>query len=510
MGWTRAIAAFVLCLAAAMTNGQTVATGLVFDDANGNGMRDRGEAGIPEVRVSNGHEVVRTDEAGRYELPVGDDTIIFVIKPRGWMTRVDGLNLPRFCYVHKPNGSPELKHPGVAPTGPLPGSIDFPLTKRDEPDTFRVIVFGDTQTRTSTDVNYLEHDVLEEVIGCQEAAGRGAAFGISLGDIVYDFLDVFDPVNRAVAHVGVPFYNVMGNHDTNQDTGDDRFSDETWERVYGPPYYSFDYGPVHFVVLDDIVRYWDDEEDESRYRAGLGGRQLEFVKNDLALVPKEQLVVVCMHIPVTQLAEREALFRIMAEHPHCISFSGHSHIQRHMFLDETDGWPGDKPHHHVNFGTACGYWWHGDPDELGIPHATMADGTPNGWWTVTFDGNACSIVFKAARRPADYQMNVYAPEEIAAANVANTEILVNVFAGSERSTVEMHVGKGPWIKMEKVSREDPAIAALGYASKCTHMWQANLPPGLTPGTHLIEVRTTDMFGQTYTGRRLIRVKGDEH
>ncbi len=492
----------LLCCAAASGAEGATAKGVVFDDANGNGVRDEGEAGIPGVRVSNGREVVVTDEAGWYEVPVGDDTIVFVIKPRGWMTPVDALNLPRFYYIHKPNGSPKLKYPGVAPTGPLPKSIDFPLTKHDEPDRFSVVVFADTQTRTLPEVGYLEHDVIEDVIG----ADTNAAFGISLGDVVYDFLDVFDPVNEAVAQIGVPFYNVHGNHDTNQDTAEDRYSDETWERVYGPTHYAFDYGPVHFIVLDDVDWYWYEEKNEGRYHDRLSEVQVEFVKNDLALVPKDRLVVVCMHIPIHEVREREALFAILAEHPHVVSFSGHSHIQRHMFLSRKDGWPGDRPHHHINFGTACGYWWHGDKDELGIPHATMSDGTPNGWWTVTFDGTAYSVVFRAARRPADYQMNVFAPEEVAAADAAKTEVLVNVFAGSERSVVEMRVGDRKWIRMKRAYREDPSIAALGYAGKSTHIWQAPLPAGLTPGTHLIEARTTDMFGHTYTGRRLIRVR----
>jgi hypothetical protein len=69
----------------------------------------------------------------------------------------------------------------------------------------------------------------------------------------------------------------------------------------------------------------------------------------------------------------------------------------------------------------------------------------------------------------------------------------------------MRAGEGPWVKMTKVVRQDPAIAALEYASDCSHMWQANMPAGLTPGAHVVEVRTTDMFGQTYTGRRIIRV-----
>ena len=497
-----------LCGGAAFAAEAATAKGVVFDDANGNGVRDDGEAGIGGVRVSNGREIVLTDAAGNYALPVGDDTIIFVIKPRGWMTPVNEVSLPRFFYVHKPAGSPKLAYPGVEPTGPLPASVDFPLTKHDEPDTFSIIVFGDTQTESVEQVNILEHDVIEEVIGAQAASETPAAFGISLGDLVSNQLNVVGPLNEAVAQISVPFYNVMGNHDTNQDVKDDALSDESFERVYGPSYYSFDYGPVHFIHLDSVAWYWKEDEDRGSYRAGLGERQLEFVKNDLALVPPEQLVVLSMHIPVVEHAEREALFRMLAEHPHVVAFSAHWHAQHHLFLGKDDGWPGAEPLHAIVFGTACGYWWQGDLDETGLPHSTMSDGTPNGWWTVTFDGAAYSIRFKAARRPADYQMNVYAPDEIAAADVAKTEVLANIFAGSAKSVVKMRVGKGPWIDMQRVTdRPDPAVQRLGYADQgISHMWLAKLPENLKAGTHTIEVTTTDMFGRTYTGRRIIRVK----
>lgn len=113
---------------AASQNSPTTASGVVFHDRDRDAERDDDEEGIPDIKVSNGREIVATDGNGRYELPINDDTILFLIKPRGWMTPVNEDNLPRFYYVHKPEGSPESHFPGVEPTGPLPESVDFPLT----------------------------------------------------------------------------------------------------------------------------------------------------------------------------------------------------------------------------------------------------------------------------------------------------------------------------------------------------------------------------------------------
>jgi hypothetical protein len=493
----------------------TVATGVVFHDSNGNGTRDAGEPGLTGVRVSNGREIGATDESGAYRLPIGDDTILFVIKPRGWMTHVDELNLPRFYYIHKPDGSPKLRYPGVVPTGTLPPSVDFALHPQDEPERFDVLVFGDTQPHSIAQVDYLAHDLVEQVIGTE------AVFVLSLGDLVSNKLELFAPLNRVMAHIGVPLYNVLGNHDMNYAAPDDRHSDETFESVYGPPYYSFDYGPVHFVVLDDVVWHGATEDKDGYYRAGLGERQLEFLRNDLKLADRDQLVVLTMHIPIEQIQERQELFALLGQHAYTLSFSAHTHIQQHLFYGQKDGWPGPQPHHHANVATSCGCWWRGALDEVGIPHATMSCGAPNGWSVVTFEKNRYSIRFQPARRPAGYQMNIYAPEVVVAAAAGQTEVLVNVFAGSERSTVQMRLDVGEWVALERVVREDPYYLALKHAeegehaprgtklpkaSKSPHLWRGTLPAGPAPGTHLIEVRTTDMFGQSYVGRRLIRIE----
>ncbi|MGI8923463.1 MAG: hypothetical protein ACR2HJ_05395 [Fimbriimonadales bacterium] len=96
---------------------------------------------------------MRTDPEGKWALEHGNDTAFFVIKPRGWMTPTDYHKLPKFYYIHKPNGSPQVKYGGVKPTGPLPKSIDFPLQPQREPDRFKALFFGDTQPRDKRDVD---------------------------------------------------------------------------------------------------------------------------------------------------------------------------------------------------------------------------------------------------------------------------------------------------------------------------------------------------------------------
>jgi len=501
---------------AALTETST-ARGIVFHDANGNQKFDDGEQPLPNVRVSNGAEIVLTDDNGRYAIPVTDDAILFVIKPRGYRTPLSVDMLPRFYYVHKPNGSPESKFPGVASTGPLPESVDFPLTPQEEPEQFQAILFGDTQPRNQKEVDFIAHDVIEDLIGTQ------AAFGVTLGDIVFDDLAIMEPLNRTIALLGIPWYNVIGNHDINYDAKHRKHANETYERVYGPSYYSFDYGPAHFLVLDDINWQIDDVSGKGKYTGGFGPEQIAFIKRDLELLPEDQLVVLMMHIPLFGVEDRQEVYRLIEQRPFCISISGHTHYQEHRFLTDADGWKGPQPHHHIVNVTVCGSWWSGAPDERGIPHAMMSDGAPNGYSIIEFNGHDYRMEFVPAGRPRDYQLQIHAPEVIAVDKVAETDVLVNIFAGSERSIVEMRLGAGDWTLMTRTAVPDPALLAaiareadllelktgawtrLPKPMKSPHIWSAKLPTHVPARTHAIEIRTTDMFGATHYGRRVIRV-----
>ncbi len=493
------------------------ATGIVYEDLNQNRKYDDGDRPLPGIRVSNGHTIVKTAADGRYQLPVDDDEIVFVIKPRGYRTPLSRYRLPEFYYIHKPQGSPESKFAGVAPTGPLPASIDFPLYAQVEPAQFRAVLFGDPQPRDQKEVDFIAHDVVQELIGTD------ASLGVTLGDIVFDDLTVFEAINRTVALIGIPWYNVIGNHDINLDAKHDRYSDETFERHYGPSYYSFDHGPVHFLVLDDIEWIVPDDGGKGKYRAGLGGEQMEFIRNDLALVPDEQLVVLMMHIPLTDVGDRQELYRLIEKRPFCISISGHTHTHEHRFITGDDGWLGPQPHHHIVNVTVSGSWWSGAPDERGIPHTTMADGGPNGYSIISFDGTKYTLDYKAAGRQADYQMQIHAPDALAKAECSTTPVYVNIFNGSPRSKVELQVDDGPWHSLETAHEVDPLYQrvfdeeaallatkvplwrAMSKPRPSTHLWKGLLGDGLDVGTHLVRVRTTDMHGRTYESCRVLRV-----
>ena len=485
------------------------AHGVVFQDENGNGERDEGEGGIEGVGVSDQLSVTTTDKQGRWVLPEHDEAVYFVIKPRGYRTALSEDNVPLFYYVHKNTEALTFDEPTVQPTGPLPASIDFPLVPQVEPSQFKALFLGDPQPRSVEEVNYLAHDVLEEMVGTD------AGFAVVLGDISFDNKQTYLPYMRATGRVGIPFYNVPGNHDANYDGMDTHEHYDTWRTIFGPRYYSFDYGPVHFMVLADVQ--WP--EQGTRYVAGLGPEQLAWIEADLAHVPQEALVVLAMHIPLTPAQNNPdfaRLYELLKDHRYTLSFSAHSHTVSQGFLTEEFGWQGPNPHHHIVSGATCGAWWEGAKDEVGIPHATGSDGTPNGYFVASFDGNGYSTRFKAARRPADFQMQIQTPEEVAVAELAETSVVVNYFNGNERAVVEMAVGPSEvWVPMELTPQRDPFFFRISEeaggrrASVATHIWEARLPVDLPVGGHLIRIRTVDMYGQEDSASRILRVVDSE-
>ena len=486
-----------------------VARGYVFHDKNGNGIFDRNESGVRGVEVSNGREVVSTNGRGQYSLPVTNDTILFVIKPRRWTTALNIDGISRGYYIHKPAGSPRTEYPGVAPTGPLPASVDFPLTRHREPRKFDVLLFGDPQPEDEEGVEHFGHDVVEELVGSE------AMFGITLGDIVEDRLDLLNDINAITAQIGVPWHYVMGNHDMNKDSTTDVLADETFERVYGPPWYSFTYGKVHVVALDSVYREGDN------FRGELGERQLAFIENDLAHVPDNYLVIFAMHIPLVEFSDKEAFFDIVKDRSHLLVVAAHWHGIEQLFLGPDEGWHGETPLHLYVGGATGGSWWTGFRDAAGIPHATMSDGSPNGYTVLSVDGNKYSFRYKAARRPDDYQMIITAPETVVAAQAAATEIVANVFAASERAIVEMRFGdNGSWTPMTRQRGVDPFVEAFhkrentiapgeapwGEPSETNHLWKGALPADPAVGMTVLHVRVVDRFGATFNGRRLISIE----
>jgi hypothetical protein len=521
-----------------------VVNGVVYENRTG-GPRQPGDAGVEGVLVSNGLDVVRTDGRGRYSLPIGDEGAIFVIKPSGYGVPLDpSTKLPRFSYIHRPDGSPaslKLRFRGVDPTGPLPASVDFALIRQAEPPGFEAILFTDPQPESEAELDFVRDDVVNALVGTK------AAFGITTGDILFDDLSMYGRHNRIIGQIGVPWWNIGGNHDLNFEAPDRAASRETYKRVYGAPYYAFHYGEALFLMLDNVDYLGPDPSRGSRggkYEGRLGARQLAFIENVLRETPQDKLIVACMHIPLqtyidpadrsVSTADRNDLLRLLSGRP-AVSFAGHTHTTEHHYLD-LDG--GGAHHHHV-LTAVSGSWWSGPFDYRGIACSVSRDGTPNGYHVLSVDGTKYETRFVAAKEPQarrtrimldsvfhrdgrelqrDFRMGQMLGSPIPAGHLYAAEVVVNVFDGGPKTSVSLAVGDAAPVAMTPDKRPDPLAQELYARNEATkkswvkaeissHIWTSRLPAGLEPGTHTLKVLVRDEYGRDYAEHAVLEVTG---
>jgi hypothetical protein len=509
--------AFVTCLHA-----QETARGNVFEDINRNRIKDRNEKGIAHVAVSNGKDVVLTGTDGRYEIPVSAGQILFVIKPADFALPVNEYNQPQYYYIHKPEGSPKLSYAGSGPTGKLPKDVNFALMPALKKDRFSMLVFGDPQPYSAEEVEYFRRGLVAEAKKVQ-----GMDMGISLGDLVGDNLDLHPLYIKAVGETGIPWFNVMGNHDNNYDGGADSLCDETFEKNFGPATYAFNHGWVHFIVLDDIM--YPDPRGGDGYWGGFRKDQVEFLKNDLKYVPKDRLVIMAFHIPISENEggdpfrdeDRNTLFELLREYPNTLTLSAHTHFQSQDFFSKREGWTQIQPHHHFNVGASCGDWYSGIHDENGIPYSTMRDGTPKGFAVLNFDKNKYTTEYRVAGKPADYQFSIFAPKVVPQNEGTSSGICVNFFMGNPADSLFCRVDDGVWRRMYHVVEYDPSYLHLLHEwdfadilppgrrpsnpERCNHLWAIAIPTRLAEGEHIIEIKAIDMFGRSLTQKSSYRI-----
>jgi hypothetical protein len=486
-------------------------SGVVFEDANGNGVRDANETGMPGVALSNGRGLVRSDASGRFEIAAGEGDIVFAIKPAGFRfgERDDGL--PDFWV----RAGDAARH-------------DFALRRQSFPPMrdagLEVVLFADPQVKSLVDVDYYARDIvadLRERVGIPMHAfslydPALLGLGVSLGDLVNDELSLYPALNRATASLGVPWLHVAGNHDLDAGATDDEDSLATFRRTYGPDTVAWEEPEAVFIGLDDVVAL---PGERPAYVGGLREDQFAFLEAYLPSVPKDRLLVVAAHIPFFDTAspgaaptfragDRERLFALLRGFPHVLLLSGHTHQQRHVFHGAADGWHGPAPLHEYNVGAACGAFWSGVKDAAGIPDSTMSDGTPNGYARLTVKaGGAYALAWHGARDRADTQIGLHAPKVLRRGAYPAWGVYANVYMGSDDSVVEYRVDGGDWRPMRKVLQPDPALLAenarddqaealRGYdrspeATPSTHLWRGALPTDLAAGEHAVEVRYLD-------------------
>jgi hypothetical protein len=445
--------------------------------ANGKGLK-----GVP---VTDGCSVVQTTENGTYEL-LSNRTreFVYITLPAGYAIPTNAEGTARF-YQPIPAGA----------KGELTAHFELKPSPVRE-DKHVLLVLADPQIQNRYEADKFLGETVPDVRTLVKSYGDRPVFGVGCGDLVFDQFELFADYQKAVAGMGVPFFQVLGNHDMDTEgVRSDELSARTFKRLFGPAYYSFNRGEVHYVVLEDVFFIGKNHQ----YIGYLSEEQLSWLEQDLALVEKGKTVIVNLHIPVFtgaarrskeaeslggSVANRHALYRLLEPFKAHI-MSGHTHFNEKV----TEG--GVTEHVH---GTVCGAWWSGP---------ICYDGTPNGYGVYEVSGSTVEWYYKSTGLDRNHQLRLYLPG--ANPNKAD-ELTVNVWNadtgwklgwyedGIRKGALRQETGLDPLSVELHTGTEKPERRPWVEPQLTDHLYFAKLSEGVKKVT----VEAIDRFGKTYS------------
>jgi hypothetical protein len=430
-----------------------------------NGTVTDGKKGIANVVISDGYSVVITDAKGNYSITTNDKaTNIFMSTPAGYEFKTD-YNVTKQYETLGSRNQYDFKLRG--------------LKKNDNKHNF--IIWADPQVKNKKDVKQMMDTAVPDVQQLVKSLGRDALIhGICVGDIVWDNHALFPDYNAAVAQMGIPFFQALGNHDMDYRMGGDETSDKTFKEVYGPTYYSFNRGKAHYVVLDD-VRYLGTERNYDGY---ISENQLSWLAKDLQYVAKDQLLIINLHIPVHSAVKNNTeLYALLEGYKNVHIMSGHTHYNLNKITNNI---------YEHNHGTVCGAWWTGPICE---------DGTPRGYGVYEVNGTELKWYYKSTGFDKNKQVNVYVEtltnQKRIIANVWNwdPEWKVEYFLDDKAmGMLEQTKGYDPLTVQLYKGDKMPVTRSFAEPKKMDHLFMTHFSPEIKS----VKVVATDRFGEKYT------------
>jgi predicted MPP superfamily phosphohydrolase len=323
-----------LCLLLA----QASITGIVFVDRNANGRRDPGEAGLPEVAISDQVDVVTSDGSGAFRLSASSGFgIVFVSVPTGY--RAVG-----------PFWRSATDTALAFPLAPAPAAADVVFVHASDTHISPATVGRTRRLRAlldslRPDFAIISGDLVRDALRVGEAEATG-------------YYELFEAEARQIR---VPVWTVPGNHEIfGIERGQSHVSPDhplygraMYRRYRGPDYYSFNYGGIHFVGLNSV------DIDDQWYYGHVDSVQGAWLARDLAVVPATTPVVTFNHIPFFTavetingylddppaptaitvrgktsfrhaVANAGAILALVRPHPYPLALGGHMHVRERL------------------------------------------------------------------------------------------------------------------------------------------------------------------------------------
>ena len=484
------------------------------------------------VSISDGYSVVQTAADGTYKIyPHKDCWYIFYSVPADCKVETNSYGQP--CFFTKYSKSQTTYNFTL---NKLPGGKET---------NFTLFCLADPQCKDNreTDNKGRKHGDRFKNESVPAIKGHAATktvpcYATTLGDVVYSEgsrnNEAFMPTMRDYMHVdkiGMPVFQVMGNHDytyfhTNKPIEADATSStynikaqRAFETTFGPINYSWNRGDVHFIGMRTMQ--WSKNDTWSAYSTAFTKEQVEWLRQDLAVVPKDKMVILCVHIPISTSSDAniKSAIAMLKQYKEAHIMSGHTHYMRNI---QSSGL-----YEHVH-AAVCGQWWWSNMN---------ADGVPNGYGVYDIEGNTIKNWYymgvNNGMNDRNYQMRLYrgdikggTPTKSFNSQLGHGVLLANVFNCDSSWKIDVYEDGTKTGQMTLISQKKYSADTLGdypclvptdssqdwwsigyhigvvgrgknssYSNACFHMYKYTLK---NPNCTNIQVEATDRFGTKYT------------
>ena len=494
------------------------------------------------VVVSDGYEVTTTDKAGRYYLNSEKrNGNVFITIPSGYEAQAEDAVPQYWANLTAPAEEVE-RH-------------DFNLKATDNRRHAIIAVTDIHLANQYDDIRQFRQVCLprirEEV---EKYRSQGIpVYTVCMGDssfdlFWYDYLFDIGDFRRTLDENGYPtqVFHSMGNHDNDGATPNDENTDfnatRAYRKVFGPTYYSFNIGDVHYVMLDNIVYKNEAGGKKGKNIAGrrnydhyVSDEQLDWLRKDLSYVTdKNTPIVIGMHCPVFRykgLSEAivtrfvspekaQKLTDVLKEFSNVHFLTGHTH--KNLFCKGTGEISNITDH---NIAAVCGAWWFtGSHGGLHLG----PDGGPAGFEVFTLDGKQMEWYFVSADDGAGKQFRTFDINSVRDyyRSCDETKVFVSHYPKrtdfSEASDNQVYIHVWAWEPTWKISvkengkeipvvrkmLENPQYTISYYIPKS--LWRRSFPKsyGKDTSPHMflvqasapdttLEITVTDSFGNEY-------------
>ena len=316
----------------------------------------------------------------------------------------------------------------------------------------------------------------------------GEVIGMSLGDVVFDNMNLYAQYKQSIRSKRMTFFQCIGNHDFqkayadlhNSELGVENYAERMFGRYFGPVNYSFNIGKCHVITMKSI-----NYRGNCKYEEEITEEDMRWLERDLSYVPKDVMVIFNMHAPawnsmetIDNIENADKLAEVLAPYE-CHVFAGHTH-----FFENVEVTPHLYQH---NIAAACGAWWTSNLNR---------DGAPNGYMVATVDGTEMKWQYRPTNSRVMVQMRVYKPGEF---RTQKDYVVANVWEWDPHCRVVWYEDGRYMGRMQQFTDNDEAFLLTKprphQLAKTQHLFRAK-PTSKKYRT--IKVIFTNRFNQNYT------------